>query len=126
MTMELLKSYKSICRQIKILEDELNISGLKGVDTTKPSVQSGKISNPTENAALSLLFSEEYQRQCSQRDEIIKFIFSIKDQTTKEMALRYAFEDKNLEDIARITNYDSKTVSRKLNFEIKKYNKKMP
>lgn len=126
MTMELLKSYKSICRQIKILEDELNISGLKGVDTTKPSVQSGKISNPTENAALSLLFSEEYQRQCSQRNEIIKFIFSIKDQTTKEMALRYAFEDKNLEDIARITNYDSKTVSRKLNFEIKKYNKKMP
>lgn len=126
MTMELLKSYKSICRQIKILEDELNISGLKGVDTTKPSVQSGKISNPTEDAALSLLFSEEYQRQCSQRNEIIKFIFSIKDQATKEMALRYAFEDKNLEDIARITNYDSKTVSRKLNFEIKKYNKKMP
>jgi len=44
MTIQRLERYQSIKRQIEIFEADYGISYLGGVDLSKPSVQSGKIS----------------------------------------------------------------------------------
>lgn len=114
-----LKNYKSIVRQIQIYEEELNITYINGVDTTKEVISSGKISKPTEDIALTLACAKEYKRLCEKRDSILKFIIHIKDDEIREMAIRYAFKGQSFENIGEIMNYDRKTISRKIHHVLK-------
>ena len=119
MTFARLKQYRSIVRQISIFEDELNITYIQGVDTTREAVSNSKISKPTENLALTIAYADEYRRLCNERDEIKRFIVHIKDESVKEIAIRYFFLNQSFEKIAQVMNYDRTTISRKLNRYLK-------
>lgn len=108
-----LENYRSIVRQISIFEND--ISYISAVDTTNVSVQSGKISKPTEDMGIRLAYYQEYERLCKERDEILKYIIHISDENVKEIAMRKFIKGQTYDDIAKAMNYDRRTISRKLN-----------
>lgn len=114
MTFARLKQYRTIVNQINIFEQELNITYINGVDTSKPAVSSGKVSKPTEELAITLAYAKEYERLCKERDEIKKFIVHIKDEQVKEIAIRYFMLGQTFDTIAKHMNYERTTVSKKL------------
>lgn len=119
MTITRLEQYRSIKRQIEILESDAGISYLKGVDTTQIAVQSGKISNPTATVGLKLYelnheFANEYKRLCDELQLLSKYIAHIKSEEVKEIAMRKFVAGQSYEQIGAAMFYDRKTVSRKL------------
>ena len=93
MTIERLEKYRSVKRQIEIFSSDLGISYISGVDTTKPSVQSGKKSTPAEDMALRLYEIDkrcysEYKHLISGLEYMTKYIMHIKDEQIKEIAIR--------------------------------------
>lgn len=112
MNIKKLEQYRSIVRMINLIEGE--ITSVNGVDTSKTPVQGGKISKPTEDKGIKLAYSKEYERLCKERDEIIKYIIHIPDETVKEIALRRFIVGQTYEKIAADMNYDRRTISRKL------------
>lgn len=119
MTVEELEKYRTLKRQIDIMESDAGISYISGVDTTKPSVQSGKISNPTESVGLKL-----YEMDCELKSfykltkdrlrTITKYIAHIKDDEVREIAMLRCFDGQEYEQIGKAMNYDRTTVSKKL------------
>lgn len=119
MTIQRLERYQTIKRQIEIFEADYGISYISGVDLTKPSVQSGRISNPTaENAIkryeLTADCQTEYNRLFEELCTLTKYIMHIRNETVKEIAMRRFMKGQTFEEIGRIMNYDRTTVSKKL------------
>lgn len=119
MTIERLEKYRSIKRQIEIFSSDLGISYIGGVDTSKPSVQSGKKSTPTEDIALKLYeidreYSSEYKRLLSELEEMTKYIMHIKNEEIKEIAMRKFMLGQTYERIGDAMFFDRTTAMRKL------------
>ena len=87
MTIERLYQYRIIKQQKELFERE--ISYISGVDTTKPSVMSGKTSDTTADNGIKLAeLGTEYDRICKEYTELTKYIFKIKDEFVKAVAIR--------------------------------------
>lgn len=119
MTIERLEKYRSIKRQIEIFSSDLGISYIGGVDTSKPSVQSGKKSTPTEDIALKLYeidreYSSEYKRLLSELEEMTKYIMHIKNEEIKEIAMRKFMLGQTYEQIGEAMFFDRTTAMRKM------------
>lgn len=119
MTIERLEKYRSIKRQIEIFSSDLGISYIGGVDTSKPSVQSGKKSTPAEDMALRLYeidkeYSSEYKRLLSELEEMTKYIMHIKNEEIKEIAMRKFMLGQTYEQIGDAMFFDRTTAMRKL------------
>lgn len=115
-TYERLKKYCSLKRQIEDYRKEY--SYLKAVDTSKPSVMNGKISDTTADyAILSIEEEQDYADICREFDELKKYIFGIEDYETREIfKLRFTKDEKyTLEMISEKVNLDTSTVQRKIN-----------
>lgn len=120
MTIARLEKYRSIKRQIEIFSSDLGISYIGGVDTSKPSVQSGKKSTPTEDMALRLYeiereYSSEYKRLLTELEEMTKYIMHIKNEEIKEIAIRKFMLGQTYEQIGNAMFFDRTTAMRKLN-----------
>lgn len=119
MTIERLEKYRSIKRQIEIFSSDLGVSYIGGVDTTKPSVQSGKKSTPAEDTALRLYeidreYASEYKRLLSELEKMTKYIMHIKNEEIKEIAMRKFMLGQTYEQIGDAMFFDRTTVMRKL------------
>ena len=89
MTYERLSEYVNIANQIHFLENALMPEQLRALDTTKPFVQSNSISNPTEDIALKhITIGEELNRLKKELYELDAFIYGIKDEFTKAIAIQ--------------------------------------
>lgn len=87
MTLERLYQYRIIKQQKELFEKE--ISYIDAVDTTKPSVMSGKISDTTADNGIRLVeLGEEYDRICKEYRELTKYILRINDEFVKAIAIR--------------------------------------
>lgn len=119
MTIQRLERYQSIKRQLEIFEADYGLTYIAGVDTTKPIVQSGKISNSTADIAikkyeLTADYQTEYNRLYRELRELTKYIIHIKDEVVKEIAIRKFMKGQTFAEIGEIMNYDRTTVSKKL------------
>ena len=119
MTIARLEQYRAIKRQIEIFESDAGIAYIKGIDTTKVSVQSGKISDPTATLGLKLYeldsdFESQYNCLKQELKLLIKYIMHIKNQEVKEIAMRKFILGQTYEQIGDAMHYDRKTISRKL------------
>lgn len=117
MTYERLEQYRTIKRQIELHNSDNDISFLSGVDTSKPSVQSGKTSDTTADLAMALceeITEQEYKELCEEFRLLNKFIYGIEDLSVREIAKLKFISGYTYERIAEIVNFDVTTVSRKL------------
>jgi len=119
MTIKRLEQYRTIKRQLQIFEADYGISYISGIDLSKPSVQTGKTSNPTADNAvkkyeLTADCQTEYNRLYEELKKLTKYIIHIQDETVKEIAMRKFIKGQTFEEIGRIMNYDRTTVSKKL------------
>lgn len=119
MTIERLEKYTSIKRQIEIFRSDLGISYICGVNTTKPSVQSGKKSTPAEDMALRLYDIDkecysEYKHLISELEDMTKYILHIKNEQIKEIAIRKFMLGQTYEQIGKAMFFDRTTAMRKL------------
>lgn len=119
MTIAELEQYRTLKRQIEIFESDAGVSYISGIDTTRPSVQSGKISNPTENAGLKLYeldceLQSEYKRVKDKFIALNKYIAHIKDDEAREIAMRKFICGQGYEQIGDAMFCDRTTISKKL------------
>ena len=125
MTYERLEQYRTIKRQIELHNRDKDISFLSGVDTSKPSVQSGKTSDTTADLAIALceeITEQEYKELCEEFRLLNKFIYGIEDLSVREIAKLKFIGGYKYEQIAEIVHFDVTTVSRKLKNYINKQN----
>lgn len=127
MTIVELEQYRTLKRQIEIFESDAGVSYISGVDTRKPAIQSGKISNPTENAGLRLYeldyeLQSEYKRVKDKFIVLNKYIAHIKDNEVREIAMRKFIKGQTYEQIGEIMFCHRTTVKRKLEKYIKTKN----
>lgn len=119
MTFERLEQYQTIKRQLEIFEADYGITYIGGIDLSKPSVQSGKTSNPTADNAikhyeLTADCRTEYNRLYEELRALTKYIIHIRDEHVKEIAMRKFMKGQTFAEIGEIMNYDRTTVSKKL------------
>lgn len=124
MTMARLNNYSILAAQKQRIEAEYNMpSYISGVDTSKPAVQSGKISDITADIAIMQLnippgIKAEYERIIKELKELDKFIYSIPNETTKAMAIRRFIMNEKFKNIAAALHCSKSTVYRTFkNFE---------
>ena len=112
MTVDELKEYQKLKLQVDIFESDLGFSYLGAVDTTKPSVQSGKISNPTESVGLKRCeadFADEYKKTKSRFENLKKYLKQIDDTEVKTIAMLLAIKQKSFGEIGEMMNYSRTT-----------------
>lgn len=119
MTIEFLESYKSKVRQLDLIREELKVENLKGIDTSQISVQPGKTGDPTAVFALRSIelnekLSAKYNELCLEVKKIQNYIFSIKDDECREIAIRRAFKGESYEQIGSEMFMHRTTARRKL------------
>ena len=125
MTYERLEQYRTIKRQIELHNSDKDISFLSGVDTSKPSVQSGKTSDTTADLAIALceeITEQEYRDLCEEFRLLNEFIYGIADLTIREIAKLKFIKGYTYEQIAEKVHFDVTTVSRKLKNYINRQN----
>lgn len=124
MTYERLEQYRTIKRQIELHNSDNDISFLSGVDTSKPSVQSGKTSDTTADLAIALceeITEQEYKDLCEEFRLLNKFIYGIKDLSIREIAKLKFIKGYTYDEIADIVGYESSTIQKKLTGYIKNH-----
>ena len=95
MTMARLSDYSILAAQKQRIETEYNMpSYISGVDTSKPAVQSGKISDVTADIAIMQLnippaIKAEYERICKELRDLDIFINGISNELIKAIAIRH-------------------------------------
>lgn len=119
MTIARLEQYRAIKRQIETFESDAGIAYIKGIDTTKVSVQSGKISDPTAALGLKLYelnseFESQYNSLKRELQTLTKYIMHIKNQEVKEIAMRKFILGQTYEQIGNVMFCNRTTVMRKL------------
>ncbi len=122
MTYERLEQYRTIKRQIELHNSENDISFLSGVDTTKPSVQSGKTSDTTADLAMALceeITEQEYKDLCEEFRLLNEFIYGIEDLSIREIAKLKFIKGYTYEQISEKINYQPQSIQRKLSSYIK-------
>lgn len=127
MTIAELEQYRSIKRQIELFESDAGITYINAVDTTRPAVQSGKISNPTESVGLKLYemnceLETEYKRVKDKFVALNKYIVHIKDDEVREIAMRKFIYGQSYEQIGEAMFCHRTTVKRKLEKYIRNKN----
>lgn len=121
MTMARLNNYSILAAQKQRIEAEYNMpSYISGVDTSKPAVQSGKISDITADIAIMQLnippaIKAEYERICKKLNELDNFIYSIPDELAKAIAIRRFIMDETFREIAATLHCSKSTVYRNFN-----------
>ncbi|MCI9641253.1 MAG: sigma-70 family RNA polymerase sigma factor [Eubacterium sp.] len=124
MTYERLEQYRTIKRQIELHNRDKDISFLSGVDTSKPSVQSGKTSDTTADLAIALceeITEQEYKELCEEFRLLNKFIYGIEDLSIREIAKLKFIKGYTYDEIADIVGYESSTIQKKLTRYIKNH-----
>ena len=122
MTYERLEQYRTIKRQIELHNSDTDISFLSGVDTSKPSVQSGKTSDTTADLAIALceeITEQEYKDLCEEFKLLHNYIHNISDLLVREIAKLKFKKGYSYDVIADIVGYESSTVQKKLTRYIK-------
>lgn len=104
MTVQFLESYRSRLRQLEIMREQLNLSYINGIDTTRVSVQSGKTGNPTAELALREIelaksLEKEYLQIAADVKAIQDYIFNMDDPECKEIAMRRCLKGETYEQI---------------------------
>lgn len=124
MTIKRLEQYRSIKRQIDDYEKNNDISYINGVDTTKPAVQSNKISDTTANNAIKKcqqISKKEYAELCNEFNMLNNYIFGIEDVITREIAKLKFINGNSFEVIAEKMNYSRAGVYKRLKNYIKNH-----
>lgn len=124
MTYERLEQYRTIKRQIELHNRDKDISFLSGVDTSKPSVQSGKTSDTTADLAIALceeITEQEYKELCEEFRLLNKFIYGIEDLSVREIAKLKFIKGYTYDEIADVVGYESSTIQKKLTGYIKNH-----
>ncbi len=124
MTYERLEQYRTIKRQIELHNSDNDISFLSGVDTSKPSVQSGKTSDTTADLAMALceeITEQEYKELCEEFRLLNKFIYGIEDLSVREIAKLKFIKGYTYDEIADVVGYESSTIQKKLTGYIKNH-----
>lgn len=122
MTIERLEQYRTIKRQIELHNSDTDISFLSGVDTSKPSVQSGKTSDTTADLAIALceeITEQEYNDLCKEFRVLNEFIYGIEDLSVREIAKLKFIKGYTYEEISEQINYQSQSIQRKLSSYIR-------
>lgn len=119
MTIARLEQYRAIKRQLEIFESDAGITYIKGVDTTRVSVQSGRVSDPTATVGLKLYelnneYESEYKRLCEELETLTKYIIHINNEEIKEIAMRKFIVGQTYEQIGNAMFCNRTTVMRKL------------
>ncbi len=115
MTYERLEQYRTIKRQIELHNRDKDISFLSGVDTSKPSVQSGKTSDTTADLAIALceeITEQEYKELCEEFRLLNKFIYGIEDLSVREIAKLKFIKGYTYDEIADVVGYESSTIQK--------------
>lgn len=104
MTVQFLESYRSRLRQLEIMREQLHLSYINGIDTTKVNVQSGRTGNPTAEFALREIelaksLEKEYLQIAADVKAIQDYIFNIDDPECKEIAMRRCLKGETYEQI---------------------------
>lgn len=126
MTKERLYKYCSLQRQIKLIEERYKgVSFLSGVDTTKPSVQSGKNSDTTADNAIKLINVNEYELKdykalVQEYCELNKFIYGIQDEETKEIFKRRFIYEEEYWQISNEVHLSIRAIHKRIDNYIKK------
>ncbi len=112
MTVERLQMYKIIETEIELYKRKYALPIL-GVDTTKPNVQSSRISDSTANSAIQRMnvdpyIKAEYKRLVAEKKELDDFIYGIKDELIKAVAKRRFIEKETYAEMGRALNYSPK------------------
>lgn len=108
-----LKRYREIVLDLETLKDNLGICA-PSVDTTRELVGSNRISQPTEDKAIKLLYDKTYQDLEKRKIAIERYILKIQDIIVRDIAIRYFIKGETFAEIGSAINYDRRTVSRKL------------
>lgn len=117
MTMARLNNYSILAAQKQRIEAEYNMpSYISGVDTSKPAVQSGKISDITADIAIMQLnipsaIKAEYERIIKELNELDNFIYGIPDELIRAIAIRRFIMDEKYTDIATRLHYTKGYIS---------------
>lgn len=120
MTFKRLYNYNTIVEQIAFIESKEQPEALKGVDTTKPNVQSNNISKSTEGIAIECVsIEQEYQRLCKEKAELDAFIYGIEDEFTRAIAIQKFIYEQSYENIARCLYSNRKKITNTLKEYIK-------
>lgn len=119
MTVQFLESYRSRLRQLEIMREQLNLSYINGIDTTRVSIQSGKTGNPTAEFALREIelaksLEKEYLQIAADVKAIQDYIFNIDDPECKEIAMRRCLKGETYEQIGEAMFMHRTTALRKL------------
>lgn len=121
MTFERLYNYNTIVEQIAFIESREVPEQLKGIDYSKPSVQSNNISKSTEEIAIECVtIEQEYQRLCKEKKELDAFIYGIEDEFTRAIAIQKFIYEQSYADIARSLLSNRRKVSDTIRDYIKK------
>lgn len=120
MTFKRLYNYNTIVEQIAFIENKEKPEQLKGIDYSKPSVQSGTQSKPAENVAIECVtIEQEYKRLCQEKSELDAFIYGIEDEFTRAIAIQRFIYEQSYPDIARSLLSNRNKVSKTLKKYIK-------
>lgn len=119
MTFEELSNYRYIANLIERFRIEYVPSYLSAVDTSKPAVQTSNISNATADIAINRMCMDdnivrEYNRLTEIKKRLDAYIYSIKDDLVKAIAIRHFVFGDTLEAISKELHYSRPQVSRKL------------
>lgn len=112
MTLERLQMYKVVEAQIELYKRTYAAPSI-AVDTTKQSIQSNTISDPTANAAIKKMnidpyIKAEFKRLIDEKQALDDFIYGIDDELVKAVAIRRFIEKQTYADMSRSLNYSAK------------------
>lgn len=119
MTVQFLESYRSRLRQLEIMREQLHLSYINGIDTTRVSVQSGRTGNSTAEFALREIelaksLEKEYLQIAADVKAIQDYIFNMDDPECKEIAMRRCLKGETYEQIGEAMYMHRTTALRKL------------
>lgn len=119
MTVQFLESYRSRLRQLEIMREQLHLSYINGIDTTRGSIQSGRTGNPTAEFALREIelaksLEKEYLQIAADVKAIQDYIFNMDDPECKEIAMRRCLKGESYEQIGEAMYMHRTTALRKL------------
>lgn len=123
MTIERLYQLRIIKSQLDFfaVQENINDTYIGAVDTTKPSVMSSEKTDKVADLAISLASTQiEYKRLKHEYEELIKYIFSIKDEFIKAIAIRKFLAGQSYSEIAKELYCDSSTARKALKRYIKR------
>lgn len=127
MTMARLNNYSILAAQKQRIEAEYNMpSYISGVDTSKPAVQSGKVSDMTADIAIMQLnipptIYAEYERITKELNQLDKFIYSIPNELIKAIAIRKFVLNEKYTEIAIHLHYSRTRIANLLKDYIKSF-----